>query len=268
VVGYSVATAHTHIYVWDRLVLSAGPGRENSSHRHFGAILVCAPDAPMTVAAREAPVATQAALIAPSAWHRVDCRNSRAATLLIGPDHPWFCYVKPLLDGKPIVPLDLGKLANAPIPWDALFDGTVACDAARESARQVLQAFGGVSVAPHRLDERIEAVLQLLREDLARTPRIAELSQRSGLSAFTLMRRFKRELGVRIGEYVLWRRLMTALALVDGRSTIAEIALRTGFYDQAHLTRTVRRMVELAPSLINDFNQTRVHVCGEVTRDW
>jgi AraC-like DNA-binding protein len=144
----------------------------------------------------------------------------------------------------------------------------VACDAARESARQVLQAFGGVSVAPHRLDERIEAVLQLLREDLARTPRIAELSQRSGLSAFTLMRRFKRELGVRIGEYVLWRRLMTALALVDGRSTIAEIALRTGFYDQAHLTRTVRRMVELAPSLINDFNQTRVHVCGEVTRDW
>ena len=82
------------------------------------------------------------------------------------------------------------------------------------------------------------------------------------------MRRFKRELGVRIGEYVLWRRLMTALTLVDGRSTIAEIALRTGFYDQAHLTRTVRRMVELAPSLINDFNQTRVHVCGEVTRDW
>ena len=132
----------------------------------------------------------------------------------------------------------------------------------------MLQTFGGVSVEPHRLDERIEAVLQLLREDVAHTPRIAELSQRSGWSAFTLMRRFKRELGVRIGEYVLWRRLMTALTLVDGRSTIAEIALRTGFYDQAHLTRTVRRMVELAPSLINDFNQTRVHVCGEVTRDW
>jgi transcriptional regulator GlxA family with amidase domain len=75
------------------------------------------------------------------------------------------------------------------------------------------------------------------------------------------MRRFKRELGVRIGEYVLWRRLMSALALVDGRSTVADIAQRTGFYDQAHLTRTVRRMVELAPSFINDFNQTRVHVC-------
>ena len=75
------------------------------------------------------------------------------------------------------------------------------------------------------------------------------------------MRRFKRELGVRIGEYVLWRRMMIALRMVDGRSTVAEIAQRTGFYDQAHLTRTVRRMVELAPSFFNDLNQTRVHVC-------
>ena len=82
------------------------------------------------------------------------------------------------------------------------------------------------------------------------------------MSAFTLMRRFKRELGVRIGEYVLWRRMMSALTLIDGRSTVADIAQLTGFYDQAHLTRTVRRMVSLAPSFVNDMNQTRVHVCG------
>ena len=81
------------------------------------------------------------------------------------------------------------------------------------------------------------------------------------------MRRFKRELGVRIREYVLWRRLMIALTLVDGRSTIAEIAQRTGFYDQAHLTRTARRMVELAPSFVNDFSQTRVHVCSRVMKE-
>jgi AraC-like DNA-binding protein len=53
------------------------------------------------------------------------------------------------------------------------------------------------------------------------------------------------------------------LTLVDGRNSIAQIAQRTGFYDQAHLTRTVRRMVELAPSFITDFSQTRVHLCDE-----
>jgi AraC-like DNA-binding protein len=252
--------SQVHIYVWDRLVLSVGPGRENAPHRHFGAILLLAPDAPMIVEARDASLSTQAALIAPSAWHRVDCRNSRAAILLIGPDHPWFCYVRPLLDGQPIQALDIAHVAPAPA-WDELFAGRASCEAALSAALAMLQAFGGVQATPHKLDERIATVVAELHADLAHPPRLAELSRRSGLSAFTLMRKFKRELGVRIGEYVLWRRLMAALVLVDGRSTIAEIAQRTGFYDQAHLTRTVRRMVELAPSLINDMSQTRVHVC-------
>jgi AraC-like DNA-binding protein len=256
-----VALSHTHIYVWDRLVLSAGPGRENSPHRHFGAILIVAPDAPMTLTARDAPLECQAAVVAPNAWHRIDCRSSRALTILVGPDHAWFRYIKPKLNGQPIVPLDVKHVLDAAPSWEALFAGDAHCDAARESAQRVLHAFGGAGAPPHRLDERIDLVLQLLHEDIAQPPRLADLSRRAGLSAFTLMRRFKRELGVRIGEYVLWRRLMSALALVDGRSTIADIALRTGFYDQAHLTRTVRRMVELAPSFINDFKQTRVHVC-------
>jgi len=84
-----------------------------------------------------------------------------------------------------------------------------------------------------------------------------ELGRRVGLSGYTLMRRFKAQLGVRIREYVLWRRLMVALELVDGRTTIADIAQRTGFYDQAHLTRTARRMVELAPSFVNERANSR-----------
>ena len=36
--------AQIQIYACDRLVISAGPGRENSSHRHFGAIVTIAPE--------------------------------------------------------------------------------------------------------------------------------------------------------------------------------------------------------------------------------
>lgn len=242
-------------------MLSAGPGRENASHRHFGAILIATPDAPMTLTARDEPIQTQAALIAPNALHRVDSQAGRAIAILIGPDHPWFCYVKPLLNGAPIVPLDVMQFTCASLPLDELFTGAASCATAHRAAHQFLRAFTPAEVPPHRIDQRIEIVLQLLHERIAQPPRIAEIGRRAGLSPFTLMRRFKRELGVRIGEYVLWRRMMIALTMVDGRSTVAEIAQRTGFYDQAHLTRTVRRMVELAPSFINDMNQTRVHVC-------
>jgi AraC-like DNA-binding protein len=256
--------AQIQIYACDRLVISAGPGRENSSHRHFGAIVTLAPDAPVTLMSRDAePIVCQAAIVAPNAWHRIDARNARTVTVLIGADHPWFRYLKPLLDGEPIVRLDFATLAGRSIPWEALFGGTCDCREAQHAAQTILQAFGGSDAPPHELDPRIEEVLQILRDAVTDTPTPDELGRRVGLSGYTLMRRFKAELGVRIREYVLWRRLMLALELVDGRTTIAEIAQRTGFYDQAHLTRTARRMVELAPSFVNDFSQTRVHVCRE-----
>jgi AraC-like DNA-binding protein len=256
--------AQIQIYACDRLIISAGPGRENSSHRHFGAIIVIAPDATVTLMSREAePLVCQAAVVAPNAWHRIDARNAPCVTVLIGPDHPWFRYIKPLLSDQPIVKLDFAALAGLTIPWDALFDGTCDCREAQRASHTILQAFGGIDAPPHELDARIQEVLQILRGEIVDTPTPDELGRRVGLSGYTLMRRFKAELGVRIREYVLWRRLMIALELVDGRSTIAEIAQRTGFYDQAHLTRTARRMVELAPSFVNDFSQTRVHVCRE-----
>lgn len=254
----------THIYVWDRLILTAGPGRENSIHRHFGTVVVMTPDAPMILTGDgETRIAAQAAVIAPNAWHRMDCRNSRTVTILVGPDHPWFCYVKPVLNGASIVPLDPQVLAPGELSWDELFGGASDCVRVRQRTQQLLQAISGPHVPPHQLDERIAQVVAVLHENVIRPPALQELGRRIGLSGFTLMRRFKRELGVRIGEYVLWRRLMYALTLVDGRSTITEIAHRTGFYDQAHLTRTVRRMVELAPSFFNDLSQTRVHQCQE-----
>jgi len=257
--------AQTQIYACDRLVISAGPGRENSSHRHFGAIVVVSPErVPVTLMSRDSePIVCLAAMVAPNAWHRIDPGNARTVTVLIGADHPWFRYIRTLLNGTPIVKLDLAALEGQSIPWEALFEGTCECRDASRAAHSILQAFGGIDAPPHELDARIEEVLQILREAVTDTPTPDELGRRVGLSGYTLMRRFKAELGVRIREYVLWRRLMVGLELVDGRSTIAEIAQRTGFYDQAHLTRTARRMVELPPSFVNDFSQTRVHVCRE-----
>jgi AraC-like DNA-binding protein len=261
----AMGMAQTHIYVWDRLVMSAGPGRAIGSHRHFGAIVTLSPEATMTLVSREGPpLTTRGAVIAPNAWHRVDSSHTRTVNILVGPDHGWFKYVKPLLNGDPIVPLDLGPLEQDAALWEDLFEGRQDCARSRAATERILQTFVGPEVEPHRLDSRIADVVHMLRDAGADTPTPDELGRRVGLSGFTLMRRFKSELGVRIREYVLWRRLMNALALVDGRATIAEIAQRTGFYDQAHLTRTVRRMVELAPSFINDFSQTRVHVCNEI----
>ena len=212
--------AQIQIYACDRLVISAGPGRENSSHRHFGAIVTIAADAPVTLMSRDAaPVVCQAAIVAPNAWHRIDARNTRTVTVLIGADHPWFGYLKPLLSGEPIVRLDFAMLADRSIPWEALFEGT--CDCLERSApRRRFCRRSAASTAASRLDSRIEEVLQILRE--ARTTRRRRTSSADAsdfrLHAHAPLQGRARRAHSRIRA---WRRLMLALELVDRRTTIA-----------------------------------------------
>ena len=133
--------AQTQIYACDRLVISAGPGRENSSHRHFGAIVTIAPDAPITLMSREAePIVCRAAIVAPNAWHRIDARNARTVTVLIGPDHPWFRYIKPLLSGEPIVQLDFATLDGRADPVGRAVRGHVRLP--RGAARRAIDPAG------------------------------------------------------------------------------------------------------------------------------
>ena len=108
-------------------------------------------------------------------------------TVLIGADHPWFCYLKPLLDGGPIVRLDFATLAGRSIPWEALFEGTCNCREAQRAAQTILQAFGGSDAPPHELDPRIQEVLQILRDAATDSPAPDELGRRVGLSGYTLM---------------------------------------------------------------------------------
>jgi AraC-like DNA-binding protein len=256
-----------HLYVWDRLVLQLARGLTNSRHRHFGAFLLLAPDAPITIDVDGSPRAiAQAALIAPGSWHRLDSRNSRVATLLLGPDHPWFGYIAPVLNDAAVIPLDLSRL-TANVDWDELFSGHQDCEEVLAFLQRALAALRTQPFAPHVLDRHVTEAVRLLNEAPENTSDLTSLARRVGLSDVTLMRRFKRELGVRVREYALWRRLMNVLPLIDGRRTLTEIAQLAGFYDQAHLTRTSRRMFDLQPSRVAGLSRARIHVCARLQQN-
>jgi AraC-like DNA-binding protein len=255
------ARASRHIYVWDRLVLQLAFGIKNARHRHFGAFLLLAPDAPIEIRVDDYPrVVSCAALVAPYAWHQLDASNSRVATLLLGPDHPWFGYVTPILDGAPVIPFPLSSIA-AGVDWNHLFDGETECASVVAFIERTLASLSSTAFKPHALDPRTAAAVQLLNQPGGAALSPATLAHHVGLSRVALMRRFKRDLGVRIREYALWRRLLNVLPLIDSQRTLTEIAQLAGFYDQAHLTRTSRRMFDLPPSTVSGVGRARIHVC-------
>jgi AraC family transcriptional regulator len=72
---------------------------------------------------------------------------------------------------------------------------------------------------------------------------VSTLASMAGRSPFHFSRVFTRSVGMTPHRYVVHLRLQRAIELVrEGRSSFAEIAARTGFADQSHLSRWVRRV--------------------------
>jgi AraC family transcriptional regulator len=72
---------------------------------------------------------------------------------------------------------------------------------------------------------------------------VAALAEIAGRSPFHFSRVFARSVGVTPHRYIIHLRLQRAVEVVrEGRCGLAEIAARTGFADQSHLSRWVRRV--------------------------
>jgi AraC family transcriptional regulator len=72
---------------------------------------------------------------------------------------------------------------------------------------------------------------------------VAALAEIARLSPFHFCRVFSRSAGMSPHRYIVHLRLQCAVGLVrEGRCGFAEIALRTGFADQSHLSRWIERV--------------------------
>ena len=182
-----------------------------------------------------------------------------------------------------VVAVDPGKLALAAAEGSALdaqlierFTGydqpllDLARDLALESANgypngplfwnEIASAFLGGLLVRHtsNFDGRVlgalgKDVFQRLRDyivaHLDEPIEVAALAEIAGRSEFHFTRVFARSVGVTPHRYVVHQRLQRAVELLrDGRSGLAEIAASTGFADQSHLSRWVRRVHGVSPT--------------------
>jgi AraC-like DNA-binding protein len=108
-------------------------------------------------------------------------------------------------------------------------------------AEELLATFQG---PVPRLDRRVARVVEVLRDpELDRADTLARLA----ISRAHLRALFARDVGVAMRTYILWRRLLHAIARV-GPLDFTSSAHAAGFADLAHFSRTSRRMLGYSPS--------------------
>jgi AraC family transcriptional regulator len=117
----------------------------------------------------------------------------------------------------------------------------------------LLQRYGGVSrlqAVPARglAPWQMRRAAEILREHLDGSVRLAQVAQACRLSVSHFSRSFKASFGLSAHAWLIERRIDRAMELLTTtRSSLIEIALRSGFSDQAAFTRTFHQVVGASP---------------------
>ena len=116
----------------------------------------------------------------------------------------------------------------------------------------------GIAGVMYRLDQPatksmqndpVQQATEIIATQFASPLEINEIAATVDLSTSQLNRRFRATFQMPPSEYLQRVRVHEASRrLASGDQPISEVALETGFYDQAHLTRTFRRWMRMTPS--------------------
>ena len=115
----------------------------------------------------------------------------------------------------------------------------------RDELLEVLNKLDQVSI--ERLDSRLLAVLEDLNQNLD-NPSILSAAKRCGLSRSRVRTLAREQLGVPLSNWVTWRKLVKANKALFQGANLSDAALAGHFADQAHFTRTMKRMFGVTPT--------------------
>jgi len=132
---------------------------------------------------------------------------------------------------------------EAPLLWNEMADDFVGRLLSAHSSVPLRPARGALSA------KTLRRIRDYVHEHLAESIEVTDLAALAGRSAFHFSRVFARSVGMTPHRYVVHLRLQAAVRHVrDGRMSLAAIAADTGFADQSHLSRWIRRVHGVAPS--------------------
>jgi|SRR5687767_12025020 AraC-like DNA-binding protein len=127
----------------------------------------------------------------------------------------------------------------------------LACEESLVSTCSLLMARHGTAAVSTDVALERRRDLTMVRERLAdealHPPTLAELAAMTSLSPYQVLRRFEKAYGLPPHAWLLRRRVERARMLIRDGAALSEAALRSGFADQSHMTRSFVRQYGFTP---------------------
>ncbi|MET1078399.1 MAG: AraC family transcriptional regulator [Pseudomonas sp.] len=100
---------------------------------------------------------------------------------------------------------------------------------------------------PDRASHKLLRAADFIHEHCLASPRLEDICQAAELSPSYLIRAFKQHYGMTPHAFLLNRRIQVARTLLRQGAPLADVALETGFADQAHFQRAFKQLLAATP---------------------
>jgi AraC family transcriptional regulator len=251
-----VATkAHGRMVFWEGAslwILGTRPGEgsypKTALHSHHAVQVTLALRGGFTLESKDRQVSGGAAAVAPDTEHAFEAEGV-VAHLFVDPEgRPGRALLRALFSGAPpLVPIPAPRLAGLPARLLAGFEAPHRSDQSLiELGRELLAQLAPGSERDERPEARVRRMSAWAAARLDTPVSLVDAATHVGLSSGRARHLFVENTGLSFRTYLLWLRLMRAVELFSGGSSLTDAAHGAGFSDSSHLSRTFRRMFGIA----------------------
>lgn len=235
------------VMVWDEQAIFLGEAADASIHESPAIKICVALEGSFGLRSDEGDTFTNytSAMIAPGQPHGIDGRHHRMVMLLLAPETEMAQPLASIYQAKGITRLSDEAVSNIREHCLRFDSGQEDGSAIRDG---IVRAIAGETPVP--LDERIAQSIEWIRSSRDHGISVAEIAAGVELSESRFSHLFTENVRVPVRRYLLWLRLRDAMHLLAQGTSLTEVAHEAGFADSAHLTRTFRSQLGIAPSAL------------------
>lgn len=189
-----------------------------------------------------------AALVPPHVSHAFEAATQFTAQVFVEPETLEGRTLLGRFGGESITELPADEVAVHAQGLRALNLSSASAADLQRVARQFVDGLTGAH-RPAVVDARIERMIRSLWQS-DRQVSLGEAAAKVALSPGRFRHLFVEQTGQSFRSYQLWMRLQRAIDAISNGATATDAAHTAGFSDAAHLTRTFRKMMGIAPTWV------------------
>jgi AraC-like DNA-binding protein len=192
------------------------------------------------------------AVIPAGTLHAIEGGGNKMAMFLLAPEGELGQRLLPLTSAGRISEIPEAKLKSIQTQIPQFEDRGITGPAGNGLYHQVIKeiAADASDTRAPAIDPRVSRSIEWIRAGRENGILVRDIAAEVDLSESRFSHLFTEHVRVPVRRYLLWLRLRDALHMLAGGGSLTETAHSAGFADSAHLTRTFRTSLGIAPSAL------------------